>query len=98
MLFSQQNGGLQGIVKDAGNKEVLSGVTVFVESLKKGTSTDINGHYKLSLPEGSYNITFSFIGYVSETKHINIHICPKYSKRLSYYPISKRLESQYTRS
>ena len=72
IIYAQQNGCLQGIVKDAGNKEVLSGVTVFVESLKKGTSTDINGHYQLSLPEGDYNITFSFVGYISATKEVKI--------------------------
>ena len=63
---------LRGIVKDSGNRDVLSGVTVFVESLKKGTSTDKNGHYELSLPEGNYSITFSFVGYISVTKDVKI--------------------------
>ncbi len=73
MAFAQQNGGLHGSVKDAGNREALYGVTIYVESLKTGTSTDINGRYNLSLPEGSYDVTFSFIGYITETRHINIH-------------------------
>lgn len=73
MAFAQQNGELHGIVKDAGNREALYGVTIYVESLKTGTSTDINGRYNLSLPEGSYDVTFSFIGYITETRHINIH-------------------------
>ena len=73
LVFAQQNAGLKGIVKDAGSKETLTGVTVFVESLKKGTSTDIDGHYELSLPEGSYDISFSFVGYITETRHVNIH-------------------------
>lgn len=63
---------IKGVVKDADNKEVLSGVTVFVESLKKGTSTDENGHYELTLPKGDYKITFSFIGYTSMTKDVEI--------------------------
>lgn len=70
-LITGQN--LKGIVKDAGSKEALTGVTVFVESLKKGTSTDLNGHYELSLPEGSYDISFSFVGYITETRHVNVH-------------------------
>ena len=39
---------LKGVVKDADNNELLSGVTIFVESLKKGTSTtDITSfHYQ----------------------------------------------------
>ena len=72
-ICAQQKGGIQGVIKDHNNHDVLSGVTVYVEALKTGTSSDKNGHYELSLPEGSYNITFSFIGYVSETKHVNIH-------------------------
>ena len=70
-LITGQN--LKGIVKDAGSKEALNGVTVFVESLKKGTSTDIDGRYELSLPEGSYDISFSFVGYITETRHVNVH-------------------------
>ena len=63
---------LKGCIKDAGSKDAISGVTVFVESLKKGTSSDKNGYYQLSLPEGNYSITFSFIGYISVTKEIKI--------------------------
>ena len=63
---------LKGSIKDAGSKDAISGVTVFVESLKKGTSSDKNGYYQLSLPEGNYSITFSFIGYISVTKEIKI--------------------------
>ena len=70
-LITGQN--LKGTIKDAGSKEALTGVTVFVESLKKGTSTDIDGHYELSLPEGSYDISFSFVGYITETRHVNVH-------------------------
>ena len=70
-LITGQN--LKGTVKDAGSKEALTGVTVFVESLKKGTSTDIDGRYELYLPEGSYDITFSFVGYITETRHVSIH-------------------------
>ncbi|MBO5957378.1 MAG: carboxypeptidase-like regulatory domain-containing protein [Bacteroidales bacterium] len=73
LVFAQQNISLKGTIKDAGSKEALTGVTVFVESLKKGTSTDIDGHYELSLPEGSYDISFSFVGYITETRHVNIH-------------------------
>ena len=72
ILVAQHTANLKGIVKDAGTKEVLSGVTVFVESLKKGTSTDKHGHYELTLPQGDYEITFSFIGYTSITQNIEV--------------------------
>lgn len=72
ILNGQEKYGVKGIVKCSDNKEVLSGVTVLVESLNVGTSTDKNGFYELFLPQGSYTIKFSFVGYISETKTINV--------------------------
>ena len=72
ILNGQEKYGVKGIVKCSDNKEVLSGVTVLVESLNVGTSTDKNGFYELFLPQGSYTIRFSFVGYISETKTINV--------------------------
>ena len=71
-IFAQNISGIKGVIKDANNHDVLSGVTVFVESLGIGTSSDENGFYELSLPEGHYNIKFSFVGYITETKNIHI--------------------------
>ena len=72
LIYAQHNSGIKGTIKDYGNHEVLSGVTVFVEELKTGTSSDENGHYEIHLPSGSYNIKFSFVGYISETKQIEV--------------------------
>lgn len=71
-ISAQEMSGIKGFIKDAGNNDILSGVTVFVESLNTGTSSDVNGYYELSLPEGSYSVKFSFIGYITETRHINV--------------------------
>lgn len=72
ILNGQEKYGVKGIVNCSDNKEVLSGVTVLVESLNVGTSTDKNGFYELFLPQGSYTIRFSFVGYISETRTVNI--------------------------
>lgn len=71
-IMAQEKGGIRGIVKDYNNNEILSGVTIVAEPLMIGTSTDKDGHYELFLPEGSYNIRFSFIGYNTENKEITI--------------------------
>lgn len=71
-LSSQQhNGGIKGIVKNEAN-EPLPFVTVIIESLKVGTTTDERGHYELSLQEGSYTIKYSFVGYITESREVNI--------------------------
>ena len=71
-ILAQEKFSINGVVRCDNNDEFLSGVTVFVESLKTGTSTDENGYYELSLPQGSYSITFSFVGYISETKVVKL--------------------------
>jgi hypothetical protein len=43
--------------------EPLSFVTVQIKSQQMGTRTDDNGHYKLKLEEGEYDLIFSLIGY-----------------------------------
>jgi iron complex outermembrane receptor protein len=41
----------------------LIGATVRVQEIKKGTSTDVEGAFKLNLPKGTYTIQVSYIGY-----------------------------------
>jgi len=44
--------------------EPLSGASVVVEGLRKGTAADANGVYRLeNLPPGEYVLRFSFVGY-----------------------------------
>lgn len=54
---------LNGYIKDAANGEELLGVTIYVPSLKAGTVTNDYGFYALTLPKGTYEIRFSYIGY-----------------------------------
>ncbi|GGB95348.1 SusC/RagA family TonB-linked outer membrane protein [Dyadobacter sediminis] len=52
------------VVDDKG--EGLPGVNVLVTGSQTGTSTDQNGQYTLSVPEGNVVLRFSFIGFVSQ--------------------------------
>ena len=54
---------LSGIVTDKATQELLPGVTILVENKGTGTVTDESGAYQLTLPPGTYNLTFSFISY-----------------------------------
>ena len=55
--FAQVNGSIEGKVTDVNTGESLIGVTIAVEGTSYGTVTDVDGHYSLELPVGSYNIT-----------------------------------------
>lgn len=64
-LFSQ-NATLQGTITDVSSNDPLLGVTVRAGGL--GTASDINGQFKLQLPPGNYEVTFTYTGYESR-KH-----------------------------
>ena len=69
-LMAQQKYTLSGSLSDAATGEELIGATVKVESLSKGTTTNLYGFYSLTLEEGEYDITFSYIGYTPQTQHV----------------------------
>ena len=55
-----------GKVTDAGDKSGLPGVSVSVPGANKGTQTDVNGNYKITV-SGSSSLTFSFVGFAKQT-------------------------------
>ncbi len=63
---------LSGYFMDAASKETLIGATVFVKELAKGTSSNEYGFYSLTLPAGTYEMVFSYIGYQSLVKQISL--------------------------
>lgn len=63
---------LHGKITDMQTGEELVGATVFVSSIAKGTTTDINGNYKLTIPIGTYQVTYSFMGYETQTITLDI--------------------------
>ena len=59
----------KAIVKDGKNKEILIGVNAVLNKTTNGASSDENGIITISnIPNGVQHITFSYLGYESETK------------------------------
>ena len=63
---------VSGYILDKKNGEVLIGATVYIEELKTGIASNPYGFYSLTLPEGNYTLTWSFIGYQEENKTIRL--------------------------
>ncbi len=63
---------ISGHIGDAKTGEMLIGATVYVDELQTGTVSNLYGFYALSLPAGEYSLTYSYIGYQSETRIINL--------------------------
>jgi hypothetical protein len=64
---------LSGYITDSETGEELIGASVFIKSTKTGTITNIYGFYSLTLPEGKYEIVYSFLGYQDITKSIDLN-------------------------
>ena len=63
-----QSGVIKGTVTDATNNETIPFANVFVEQTKSGVATDFDGNYKIeNLKPGVYNITYSFVGYNTQS-------------------------------
>jgi TonB-linked SusC/RagA family outer membrane protein len=57
---------VSGRVVDADTNEPLMGVTVFVVGTSTGTTTDTDGRFSLTVPDGSERLAFSYVGYVRQ--------------------------------
>ncbi|MDH6310434.1 TonB-linked SusC/RagA family outer membrane protein [Dysgonomonas sp. PFB1-18] len=69
--FAQQKEGreITGTVIDE-MKEPLIGVTIMVSGTSTGTTTDMDGNYSLTIPMGTTELQFSYVGY--EMQRISI--------------------------
>lgn len=72
ILFAQSKHSLSGTIKDAKNGEVLIGVAVYVKELKTGVASNAYGYYSINLPSGTYHVTYSYIGYKTLEKTVDL--------------------------
>lgn len=66
LYLNAQNGIIRGTIIDENGRPLFSGNAV-VKGTTKGTTTDFDGKYELSVASGEYNVEFSFIGYQTIT-------------------------------
>lgn len=65
-----QQSTVSGTVRDEGG-DALPGVTVIVEGTTTGTTTDIEGNFRLSIPADAETLVFSSVGYREKSVAIN---------------------------
>ena len=63
---------VSGIITDQKSNESLNGVSVFIKDLQIGAFTNEYGFYSLSVLQGNYELSISYIGF--ETKTIQLSI------------------------
>ncbi len=63
---------IQGKVTDK-QGEPLPFANVYLKGTTKGTTTNLDGYYKMDVQEGTYEIVFKFIGYKTTEKEILVN-------------------------
>lgn len=92
-LCAQQStfGTCRGTVTDAENGRPLEGVLVRDAEGRHGAVTDATGRYAITLPPGRALLTFSYLGYLSQTLPITVGRQGTMQRDVILHPDSSRL-------
>lgn len=72
-LFSQEKYTVSGTVYDNASNETLIGVSIYIPELNSGTTTNEYGFYSITIPEGTYKIQVSYLGFTTIVENINLN-------------------------
>jgi len=64
---------LSGHIRDASNGEELLGASVYVTETASGTTTNLYGFYSITLPIGTYEVVYSYVGFEAKTETIELN-------------------------
>lgn len=53
-------------------KQSVIGANVYIKELETGTVTDANGKYSIEIPNGSYTVAISYVGFKNKEKQITV--------------------------
>jgi hypothetical protein len=70
---SNQKFTLSGTISDTKNNETLIGVNIYIPELKTGTTTNEYGFYSLTVPQGNYTVSISYLGFETSTETVNLN-------------------------
>lgn len=69
---SKQKFTISGIISDDNSNETLIGVNIFAKDAKAYTISNEYGFYSLTLPEGDYEISISYVGFATILEKISL--------------------------
>ncbi|MEP2237215.1 MAG: TonB-dependent receptor [Maribacter sp.] len=70
--WGQQKYTLSGSIAESSSNETLIGVTVAIPELSTGVTTNEYGFYSISLPEGTYKVLISYLGFEDIIQEIEL--------------------------
>lgn len=69
-VLAQQTSTLKGQIRHAKDRQPVSGASIYIATLQRGTESDGEGKYELVVPTGKYEVSISLLGYETQTKEI----------------------------
>ena len=63
---------ISGFLYDDSTGETLIGATVFASGTEHGTASNAFGYYSISLPEGKYELSYSYLGYENRKAYVHL--------------------------
>lgn len=72
-LFAQEKFILSGTVRDSANGEDMIGATIFVKELNAGAATNAYGFFSMTIPQGTYNISITYVGFETDNRTISMN-------------------------
>lgn len=68
----KSNHTISGIIQDLKTGENQIGATIYIQELKSGSITNAYGFYSITIPEGNYHLTYSYIGYKDIHREVSL--------------------------
>lgn len=72
VVDAQRKVTLSGYMRDAQSGEALIAATIYIKELEIGTQTNNYGFYSITVPQGSYTVIFSYVGYGTNTQSVQL--------------------------
>ncbi len=88
---------LSGYMRDARSGEALIAATIYIKELQLGTQTNTYGFYSVSVPQGSYSVVFSYVGYATQELTLNMIASREYNAELQPQAVIEEVEVKATR-
>lgn len=64
-------GGIRGTIK-ADDGSVLAYATIYIRQLGTGTASNENGFYELTIPAGTYDLVYQYLGYETQERSVTV--------------------------
>ena len=72
-IYAQKKNTISGYITDKSNGESIVGANIYCAALDLGVTSNTYGFYSLTLPQGIYDISFTFIGYQNQVKKFSLN-------------------------